>query len=132
MDVGIFGQGGHNVSAAAINPIKAFQGFGGGGGLAAGAAGIGIFFAFWSWVGFEMAPNYGEESKDPKRIVPQAMYISVIGLGVFYTITSWAAISGYGSTAAAAVQAQSNAYGFFLDPAKQFGNEFLRDVLSYL
>ena len=63
-------------------------------GLAVGAAGIGIFFAFWSWVGFEMAPNYGEESKDPKKTVPRAMYISVIGLGIFYTITSWAAISG--------------------------------------
>src|SRR5436309_12653958 len=131
MDVGIFGQGGHNVSASAINPIEAFKGFPGGGGLAAGAAGIGIFFAFWSWVGFEMAPNYGEESKDPKRIVPRAMYISVIGLGVFYTITSWAALSGYVSTHAAAVQATTNAYLFFLAPAKQFGNEFLRDALSY-
>ncbi len=52
-----------------------------------------MFFAFWSWVGFEMAPNYGEESKNPKKIVPRAMYISVIGLGIFYTITSWASIS---------------------------------------
>jgi len=41
-------------------------------------------------------------------------------------------LSGYGSTAEAAVQAQTNAYGFFLDPAKQFGNEFLRDAMSYL
>ena len=47
--------------------------------------------------------------RDPKRIVPRAMYISVVGLGIFYTITSWAAISGYASTAAAAVQAQTNA-----------------------
>ena len=43
---------------------------------------IGLFFAFWSWVGVEMAPNYGEESRDPKRIVPRALYISVIGLGI--------------------------------------------------
>jgi amino acid transporter len=26
----------------------------------------------------------------------------------------------------------NNAYGFFLDPAKQFGNQFLSDVMSYL
>ena len=32
----------------------------------AGAIGIGLFFAFWSWVGFEMAPNYGEESREPE------------------------------------------------------------------
>ena len=91
-----------------------------------------MFFAFWSWVGFEMAPNYGEESRDPKRIVPQAMYVSVVGLGIFYTITSWAALSGYASTAAAAVQAQTDPAGFFLIPAQQFGNQLLRSFMSYL
>ncbi len=135
-DAVVFFSSGHNIQAGAINPLNAFKslpaGQLGGTSIAAGAWAVGVFFAFWSWVGFEMAPNYGEESKNPKKIVPQAMYISVIGLGVFYTITSWAAISGYASTAAAAVQAQTNAYGFFLDPAKQFGNEFLRDAMSYL
>jgi amino acid transporter len=70
---------------SAINPVNAFKGFPASGQLAAGAIGIGLYFAFWSWVGFEMAPNYGEESRDPKRIVPRAMYISVVGLGVFDT-----------------------------------------------
>src|SRR5690242_8646077 len=135
-DIVVFGHGGHNVQVGAINPVNAFKSLGASGSgdsaVAAGAAGIGVFFAFWSWVGFEMAPNYGEESKNPKKIVPRAMYISVIGLGIFYVITSWAAISGYNSTEAAANQAVNNAYGFFLDPAKQFGNETLRDILSYL
>jgi len=135
-DLVIFAQGGENIQAAALNPVNAFKnmpGFGSGdNAIAAGAWAVGVFFAFWSWVGFEMAPNYGEESKNPKKIVPMAMYISVIGLGVFYTITSWAAISGYASTEAAATQAVNNAYGFFLDPAKQFGNQFLSDVMSYL
>jgi amino acid transporter len=134
-DAVVFGHGGNNIQAAAINPINAFKGLGAGNdhgtAIAAGAAGIGIFFAFWSWVGFEMAPNYGEESKNPKKIVPRAMYISVIGLGIFYTITSWAAISGYASTAAAANVAQNNSAEFFFIPAKQFGNEFLKDALSY-
>jgi amino acid transporter len=132
MDVGIFGQGGHNVTADAINPVNAFKGFPGGGGLAAGAAGIGIFFAFWSWVGFEMAPNYAEESKDPKRIVPLAMYISVIGLGIFYTITSWAAISGFHTIDAAAKVAQKDAANFFFIPTKDFVGGGVRDVMSYL
>jgi len=135
-DLVVFLQGGENIQAAAINPLNAFKNLPASGSgtnaIAAGAWAIGVFFAFWSWVGFEMAPNYGEESRDPKRIVPRAMYISVIGLGIFYTITSWAALSAYSSTAAAASQAVNNAAGFFLDPAKQFGNEFLRDVMSYL
>ena len=41
---------------------------------------------FYSYIshglGREMAPNYGEESRNPKRIVPRALYISVIGVGV--------------------------------------------------
>ena len=132
MDVGIFAQGGHNIDAAAINPVNAFKGFPGGGGLAAGAAGVGIFFAFWSWVGFEMAPNYAEESKDPKRIVPLSMYISVLGLGIFYVITSWAAISGYHSINEAAGVAQKNSAEFFFIPTKEFVGTFTRDVMSYL
>jgi amino acid transporter len=132
MDVAIFGQGGENVQGAALNPAEAFTGFPGGGELAAGAAGVGLFFAFWSWVGFEMAPNYGEESKDPKRIVPRAMYISVIGLGIFYTITSWAAISGYASTNDAAAQAQSDPASFFLLPTEEFAGGWARSIMSYL
>jgi amino acid transporter len=132
-DLVVFGHGGENIQAAAINPVNAFKDLPGHGStIAAGAWAVGVFFAFWSWVGFEMAPNYGEESKDPKRIVPMSMYISVIGLGIFYTITSWAALSGYASTAAAAAQSQTDASQFFFIPAVKFGNEFLRDSMSYL
>ena len=62
--------------------------------IPAGAAAVGVFMAFWSWVGFEMAPNYAEESRDPKRIVPLSLYISVVGLGIFYIIISWCARFG--------------------------------------
>jgi amino acid transporter len=93
---------------------------------------VGVFFAFWSWVGFEMAPNYGEESRDPKKIVPRAMYVSVIGLGIFYTITSWAALSSYFTTHDAALVAVTDPAAFYLAPAKEFGNQFLSDVMSYL
>ncbi|HEX6461053.1 MAG TPA: APC family permease [Thermoleophilaceae bacterium] len=134
-DFAVFTDGASNVTASAINPINAFKslpaGHAGGTAIAAGAAGIGIFFAFWSWVGFEMAPNYGEESRDPKKTVPRAMYISVIGLGIFYVVTSWASISGYHSTDAAAVVAQNDSANFFFNPAKQFSGQFLKDCLSW-
>ena len=117
----------------AINPVNAFKGFDAPGPkLAAGAAGIGLFFAFWSWVGFEMAPNYGEESKNPKRIVPIAMYVSVIGLGVFYTITSWASLAGYPNITAAITQAQNDPANFYLGPARQYAVWGVADALSIL
>lgn len=123
------------VSFASINPINAFKGLPGGhfsgSAIAAGGAGIGIFFAFWSWVGWETAPNYGEESKDPKRNVPRALYISVIGLMVFYTLTSWAGIAGYHSIDEAAYVAQNNSANFYFMPAQHYGDLFLKDCLSW-
>src|SRR5579859_2041140 len=129
-DVYLFARG--HVTAAPLNPVNAFKGFPAQGKLAAGAIGIGLFFAFWSWVGFEMAPNYGEESRDPKRIVPRALYISVIGLGIFYTMTSWASLAGYTSTHAAIASSQGNAANYFLTPATQYAGKWVASVMSYL
>ncbi len=129
-DIFLFGHG--NVNFSAINPVNAFKALPASHGVAAGVIGIGLFFAFWSWVGFEMAPNYGEESRDPKRIVPRAMYISVIGLGIFYTLTSWAPLGGYSSIHAAAAQAQSDPANFYLNPARLYAGHWVASIMSYL
>jgi amino acid transporter len=131
-DIGIFTNPAANVQAAAINPVNAFKGFDAPEGLAAGAAAIGLFFAFWSWVGFEMAPNYGEESRDPKRIVPLSLYISVLSLGIFYIITSWAAISAYPTLDEAIKVAQTDSAHFFLTPAATMIGGWVEQVMSYL
>jgi hypothetical protein len=31
---------------------------------------VGVFFASWSWVGFEAAPNSADEAKNPVRVIP--------------------------------------------------------------
>ena len=64
----------------------------------AGTVGAGFFGAFWSWIGFEMAPNYAEESRDPKKIMGPATYISVIGLGILYTFVTWMLVVAYGKS----------------------------------
>ncbi|HEX9624573.1 MAG TPA: APC family permease, partial [Streptosporangiaceae bacterium] len=125
-----------HIPAAAINPANAFKALpgsgSGSGAILAGAIGVGLFFAFWSWVGFEMAPNYGEESRNPKKIVPRAMYISVIGLGIFYILTSWAPFAGYSSVNAAAHQAQSDPGHYYLNPANNVAGHWVGSILSYL
>jgi amino acid transporter len=126
-----------NFNAAALNPVNAFKGFdafksASGADLTAGAAAIGLFFAFWSWVGFEMAPNYGEESRDPKRIVPLSLYISVIGLGLFYIFTSWCATSAYPTIEEAIAKAQSDSAHFFLDPIGKNAGGWAYVIMSYL
>ncbi|QUY63766.1 Putative Amino acid permease [Gulosibacter molinativorax] len=65
--------------------------------LAAPAVGLGFFFAFWSWIGFETTAIYGEETSDPKKSVPKATYIAVITLGLFYAFAAYAGIVGFGS-----------------------------------
>ena len=100
--------------------------------IAAGAGAVGIFMAFWSWVGFEMAPNYAEESRDPKRIVPRSLYYSVVGLGLFYILTSWCAVSAFpteGDMLAKAVKDSSN---FFLDPIGNFVGNWAKEAMGLL
>lgn len=58
--------------------------------------GVGMMFAFMSFIGFESAALYGEETPNPRRSVPLATYTSVVLIAVFYTLTSWAAVGGLG------------------------------------
>ncbi len=100
--------------------------------IAAGAAAIGVFMAFWSWVGFEMAPNYAEESRDAKRIIPLSLYLSVIGLGLFYIWTSWCAVSAYPSADDMLAKATKDSGNFFLSPIEQFVGPWAKELMSWL
>jgi amino acid transporter len=71
--------------------------------------GAGFFGAFWSWIGFEMAPNYAEESREPKKIMGPATYISVIGAGVLFTFVTWMLVVAYGKNGIIpGIKAQAN------------------------
>ena len=88
------------MAADTVNPAAGFGSLTEGAfgtGVASGVAAIGLFFAFWSWVGYETTAVYGEESKNPKRNVPRATMIAVIGLGLFYTFMSWMVVVGNGA-----------------------------------
>ncbi len=131
--------GGFHLSS--INPVKAFSSLPSGGGegvkvggapLAAGSAAIGLFFAFWSWVGYETTAVYGEESRNPKKIVPRATMIAVVGLGLFYTFVSWMVISGNGPKGAID-KAANNSIGMFTDLAsKNLGGHWVVNVYLFL
>jgi amino acid transporter len=97
-----------------------------------GAAAVGVFMAFWSWVGFEMAPNYAEESRDPKKTIPQSLLLSVVGLGLFYIIVSWAAVSAFPTPADMAAMAFSDGVDFFLTPIKSFVGSWAFELMSLL
>ncbi len=76
--------------ANSFSPTAIFAGgFGGG-------AGIAIAFAFASFIGFEATAIYGEESKDPKRVVPRATYWAVSIITVLFAFTAFAMATAMG------------------------------------
>jgi amino acid transporter len=92
----VHGGGPDGFSASPLNPGDLFNNSAAIKVFGAAASGVALFGAFWSWVGFEMAPNYAEESRNPHKIAKQALYGSVIGLGVFYVLISYVFVSGWG------------------------------------
>jgi amino acid transporter len=137
----LFGDKPDGLVAEAINPFNAFKSLEEGGGMglsidgttiAAGSAAIGVFFAFWSWVGFETTAVYGEESRNPRHIVPRATLIAVIGLGTFYTFVSWMMIAGNGK-ATAIEKANTDSIGLWVDLAEdRLGGAFIGDIYLFL
>ncbi len=78
-----------------------------------GSMAIGLFFAFWSWVGFETTAVYGEESRNPKKIVPRATIIAVVGLGLFYTFISAMVLAGNGAKESVEASISANPLDLF-------------------
>jgi amino acid transporter len=88
--IAVLVQGGaHGLTAAPLNPLNVLKNKGAIAVFGAAAPGIALFGAFWSWVGFEMAPNYGEESRQPRRIFSQAVKAQFGGstISAFYPLT---------------------------------------------
>ncbi|MGI9187963.1 MAG: APC family permease, partial [Gaiellales bacterium] len=85
----IHGTGPSGLALDSLNPTNLFDGNNNLAIAGAGATGIGLFAAFWSWTGFEMAPNYAEEAKEPKKVMAPAMYSAVIGLGIVFVFVTW-------------------------------------------
>jgi amino acid transporter len=125
-DLVVFGQGGSS-DGIQFESLNVFSLTDPGPGL---AAGVGLFLAFWSWVGFEAIPNYAEESKNPQHIVPRATLISVIGLGIGYVITSLAFVSAFPEKGL--VKAAQDPEGPFFVAMRQFGSHWLATVMQVL
>jgi amino acid transporter len=96
--IAVLVSGGHEgLSAAPLDPLKLFHNHAAISVFGSAAPGIALFGAFWSWVGFEMAPNYGEESHRPREIFARATFGTLLVLGVVYVLITYAFVTGYGT-----------------------------------
>ncbi|MFV0373940.1 APC family permease [Microbacterium sp.] len=54
-------------------------------------------FGFLSWAGFESGTSLGEETRNPKRVVPIALLLAVVVAGVIYVLVMFAQTIGFGT-----------------------------------
>lgn len=83
---------GSNNTLATFNPSSSQQlGLGGWQGVL-----FGVIFAFLAFSGFESSAILGEESHNPRRIVPQAILLATVCIGLFYVFCGYAGVVGWG------------------------------------
>lgn len=122
LDLVIVVRGGdHGLSSGIVNPDAIFS----------GSLGIGLLFAIISYVGFEATAIFRDEARTPERTIPRATYASLLLIGAFYAITSWALVSAWGDEQAVS-QATDNGATFLGDTALRYIGVFGADVITVL
>jgi amino acid transporter len=58
--------------------------------------GLAVLFGVSIFGGIEATAIFRDEARDPRRTIPRATYMAVIGVGVFYVFAIWAFIQAYG------------------------------------
>jgi amino acid transporter len=121
MDFAVLFKGGPSgTPLSPLNPVNAFKGL---------APGVGIFFAFWSYLGFEVVPNYAEESRNPRKHTRVGLYAAVLIIGVVYVLTAWAGVVGHG-TSGVVKAATSDPINFYYSIAGSYVGTWLTDVMK--
>jgi amino acid transporter len=93
--------GAEGLTAAPLNPLAILDNEGAIAVFGAAAPGIALYSAFSSWLGFEMAPSYSEETRS-RRGVAWVTIGTLLVMAVVYVLVSYAFVVGYGPDAAAA------------------------------
>ena len=123
VDAAVLAQGGrHGLTLQPLNPARAFSG---------PSPAIGLLFAFLSWVGFEMIPNYAEETANPGRNSRRGLYLGVVLLGVLFVLSAWAGIVGNGTDSSVAL-ASKDPVDFYYRLSTTYVGGWATDILKWL
>jgi amino acid transporter len=85
---GVINPGPGGVNASGFNPASITDGSG---------FFLAVVLSIFAFTGFESAAAVGEESRDPKRLVPFAIVGSLTLIGLFYCVTAWGLQIGWGT-----------------------------------
>jgi amino acid transporter len=97
------GKGGVNLNG--FNPIHISNGSG---------FFLAVVLSIFAFTGFESAATVAQESRNPRRIVPRAIFGSLIIVGIFYIGTSWGLQLGWGTDHLSTLASSANAPAFVL------------------
>lgn len=102
---GLFSPGPGGVNVSGFNPanISSSSGFF-----------LAVVLSIFAFTGFESAAAVGEESRDPKRIIPKAIVGSLVLIGVFYVVTAWGLQIGWGTDELDSLATSATAPAFVL------------------
>jgi amino acid transporter len=95
-----------------------------------GKLGFALLWGMAGFIGFEAIQVFRSESRDPDRTVPRATYLTVIVLGLFYALASWAYLVSYGTDAAMATA--TDPINGFLGSLEQYVGVVVRDLATVL
>ncbi len=122
MDSSIFLSGGaEGLSAVSFTPAAIFS----------GPIGVAILFALTGFMGFESTAVFRDEARTPEKTIPRATYIAVAVIGVFYAISSWALVEGWGPSRVVQ-EATANPGSFMLDAAQTYIGTVGHDIMNIL
>jgi amino acid transporter len=86
----VVGKGGaEGNTLAPFDPSNSFTGLSG--------LGFGMLWGILMFVGFESAGTLGEETRNPRRSVPIALFAAVVMVGLVYVASGYAAAIGFGA-----------------------------------
>jgi amino acid transporter len=58
---------------------------------------LAIVFSILTFTGFESVAPLAEESRSPRKNLPRAIMLSILIMGIFFLLTSWAIVTGWGT-----------------------------------
>ncbi|WP_165357090.1 APC family permease [Nocardioides zhouii] len=102
---GVLNPGPGGINASGFNPGSITDGSG---------FFLAIVLSIFAFTGFESAAAVGEESRDPKRLVPFAIVGSLVLIGLFYCVTAWGLQIGWGTDDLQAMAESPTAPAFVL------------------
>lgn len=99
------------------------------GGVSLDAVATAAVFGFLSFAGFEGAAALGEETDEPRRNIPRAIFLAPLVVGLFYLVVILSQTLGFG-TGAAGVKAFSGSSSPLGDLSKAYVGAGLQDAIN--